>query len=141
MHETKKAPFDTIFPQGPVNPYGKFFTGTSYLTMLSENDDLYHAPIGNVTFEPGTRTHWHVHSGGQILLVLAGEGFVQFEGALARPLAQGDVVRIPPNVKHWHGAKKGTWFTHISIEPNVPNNRCTWLEPVSNEIYEAAHHV
>ena len=59
MSEIHKAPHDTIFEQGPVNPYGKFFTGTSYLTMLSENDDVFHAPIGNVTFEPGTRTHWH----------------------------------------------------------------------------------
>lgn len=62
--EAKKAPIDTIFPQGEVNPYGKFFTGTSYLTMLSNNDEVFNAPIGNVTFEPGTRTNWHKHSGG-----------------------------------------------------------------------------
>ena len=72
--EGKKAPIDTVFAQGPVNPYGRFFTGTSYLTMLSENDGTFNAPIGNVTFEPGARTFWHKHSGGQILLVLAGEG-------------------------------------------------------------------
>lgn len=138
MSEIHKAPHDTIFEQGPVNPYGKFFTGTSYLTMLSENDDVFHAPIGNVTFEPGTRTHWHVHSGGQILLVLAGEGFVQFEGEAQRVIRKGDVVRIPPEVKHWHGAGAKTWMTHISIEPNVPNNRCTWLEAVSDEDYAKA---
>lgn len=138
MSEIHKAPHDTIFEQGAVNPYGKFFTGTSYLTMLSENDDVFHAPIGNVTFEPGTRTHWHVHSGGQILLVLAGEGFVQFEGEAPRVIRKGDVVRIPPEVKHWHGAGAKTWMTHISIEPNVLNNRCTWLEAVSDEDYAKA---
>lgn len=106
--------------------------------MLSENDDVFHAPIGNVTFEPGTRTHWHVHSGGQILLVLAGEGFVQFEGEAPRVIRKGDVVRIPPEVKHWHGAGAKTWMTHISIEPNVPNNRGTWLEAVSDEDYAKA---
>ncbi len=63
--------FDTVFPQGPVNPYGKFFTGTSYLTMLN-TEPVFNCPIGNVTFEPGCRTFWHKHTGGQILLVLAG---------------------------------------------------------------------
>lgn len=135
MSEIRQAPHDTIFAQGPINPYGKFFTGTSYLTMLSENDDVFHAPTGNVTFEPGTRTHWHVHSGGQILLVLAGHGLIQYEGEPARRITKGDVVRIPSNVKHWHGAEAGTWMTHISIEPNVPHNRCTWLEAVSDEDY------
>ena len=76
----KKAPIDTVFAQGAINPYGKFFTGTSYLTMLSENDSVFNAPIGNVTFESKTRTNWHKHSGGQILLVLSGEGRYQERG-------------------------------------------------------------
>lgn len=71
--------FDTVFPQGPVNPYGKFFTGTSYLTMLN-TEPVFNCPIGNVTFEPGCRTFWHKHTGGQILLVLAGEGLYQERG-------------------------------------------------------------
>lgn len=72
-----QAPIDTVFAQGGVNPYGKFFTGRSYLTLLSENDAVFNAPIGNVTFEPGARTNWHKHSGGQILLVVAGEGRIR----------------------------------------------------------------
>ena len=125
--------FDTVFPQGPVNPYGKFFTGTSYLTMLSENDSVFNAPIGNVTFEPKTRTNWHKHSGGQILLVLSGEGRYQERGKAVQIIKKGDVVRIPPEVEHWHGGGIETWMTHISVETNVPNNKSTWLEPVSDE--------
>ena len=129
----KKAPIDTVFTQGAINPYGKFFTGTSYLTMLSENDSVFNAPIGNVTFEPKTRTNWHKHSGGQILLVLSGEGRYQERGKAVQIIKKGDVVRIPPEVEHWHGGGIETWMTHISIETNVPNNKSTWLEPVSDE--------
>ena len=68
--EMKKAPIDTVFEQGESNPYGQYFTGQTYLTMLNGRDDVFNAPIGNVTFEPGARTNWHKHSGGQILLVL-----------------------------------------------------------------------
>lgn len=129
----QKAPIDTIFAQGAINPYGKFFTGQSYLTMLSENDKTFNAPIGNVTFEPKTRTFWHKHSGGQILLVTSGEGRYQARGEKVRIIKKGDVVRIPPNVEHWHGAGINTWMTHISVETNVPNNKSEWLEPVSDK--------
>lgn len=133
----KTAPHDTVFAQGPINPYGKFFTGTSYLTMLSPGDETFNCPIGNVTFEPGTRTNWHTHSGGQILLVLAGEGRYCERGGKPRVIKKGDVVRIPPNVEHWHGAGPDTWMTHISVETNVPNNKAQWLEPVSEADYTA----
>lgn len=127
-----KAPIDTVFAQGPSNPYGKFFTGQSYLTMLSENDKTFNAPIGNVTFEPKARTFWHKHSGGQILLVISGEGRYQERGQSVR-IKKGDVVRIAPNVEHWHGGGIDTWMTHISVETNVPNNKSTWLKPVSDK--------
>ncbi len=133
----KAAPHDTVFAQGPVNPYSKFFTGTSYLSMLSEGDDTFNCPIGNVTFEPGTRTHWHTHSGGQILLVLAGEGLYCERGQKPRVIRKGDVIRIPPEVEHWHGAGPHTWMTHISVETNVPHNKAQWLEPVSDADYLA----
>lgn len=136
--EAFKAPIDTVFAQGGINPYGKFFTGTSYLTMLSENDPVYNCPIGNVTFEPAARTHWHRHSGGQILLVLAGEGLFQIRGEAARVIRKGDIVRIPPNLDHWHGAAPQSWMTHLSIEPNAPGNRSEWLEAVTDADYAAA---
>lgn len=132
----KQAPIDTVFEQGPLNPYGKYFTGTTYLTMLSTNESTFNAPIGNVTFEPGARTHWHKHSGGQILLVLDGTGRYQERGGEIRILHKGDVVRIAPNVEHWHGAAPDSWMTHISVETNVPNNQVTWMDPVTDDQYK-----
>ena len=118
------------FKQGEINPYSKFFTGTTHLNMLVTKDTVWNSSIGNVTFEPNARTNWHKHSGGQILLVLAGEGRYQERGKELRILHPGDVVRIPLNVEHWHGAAPNSWFSHISIETNLPDNQTTWLEPV-----------
>lgn len=132
----KKSEIDTVFEQGEKNPYGKYFTGQTYLTMLSANDPVFNAPIGNVTFEPGARTNWHKHSGGQILLVTGGTGRYQERGGNIRILNKGDVVRIAPDMEHWHGAAPDSWFTHISIETNMPNNTVTWLEPVTNDRYK-----
>ncbi len=131
--------FDTVFPKGPVNPYGKFFTGTSYLTMLNTADPVFNCPIGNVTFEAGCRTFWHSHTGGQILLVLAGEGLYQEKGKPARRIKKGEVVLIKPDVEHWHGACATSPMTHISIETNVPNNKATWLTAVTEEQYAEAN--
>ena len=131
--------FDTVFPKGPVNPYSKYFTGTSYLTMLNNADDVFNCPIGNVTFEAGCRTFWHSHTGGQILLVLAGEGLYQEKGKPARRIRKGDVVLIAPNVEHWHSACSTSPMTHVSIETNVPNNKAQWLTAVTDEQYAEAN--
>lgn len=130
--KTLKQPFE----QGEINPYNKFFTGTTYLYRLSENDEIWNSSIANVTFEPGARTNWHKHSGGQILLVTSGEGRYCEKGGKIRIIKKGDTVRIPPDVIHWHGAAPDKWFSHISIETNLPNNTTEWLEPVSDEQYK-----
>ena len=127
--------FEQPFAKGEINPYNKFFTGKTYLFRLSENDNIWNSSIANVTFEPEARTNWHKHSGGQILLVTAGTGFYQEKGQPVRKLNKGDVVKIPLNVVHWHGAAPSCWFSHISIETNLPENQTTWLEPVNNEEY------
>ena len=125
-----------IFPRGEENPFGKYFIGKSYLNMLSTEQVV----IGNVTFEPGCRNNWHIHKssagGGQILLVTGGRGWYQEWGKPARALKIGDVVNIPPNVKHWHGASSDSEFVHIAIE--VPGEDCKteWCEPVSDKEYE-----
>ncbi len=135
-NDMKKAPIDTVFNQGEPNPYGDYFTGQTYLQRLSANDSVWNSSLANVTFEPGARTNWHKHSGGQILLVLAGEGRYQERGGKARVLRKGDVVRIAPDVEHWHGAAPDQWFTHISVETNLPDNKTTWLEPVADSEYK-----
>lgn len=123
------------FPKGELNPYNEYFTGNTYLSKLSTNDDVWNSSIANVTFEPGARTDWHKHSGGQILLVTSGEGFYQEKGKPVKNLKAGDVVKIPIDVEHWHGAAPNNWFSHISVETNLPNNNTTWLEPVTDEEY------
>ena len=124
------------FAKGEINPFSKFFTGTTHLQRLVEKDDIWNSPIGNVTFDAGARTNWHKHSGGQILLVTAGEGRYQEKGKEIQILKAGDVVKIPPEVEHWHGAAPDSDFAHISIEPNLPNNQTTWLDPVTDEEYK-----
>ena len=131
MANNLEQPFD----KGEINPYSEFFTGKTNLNMLVTRDDVWNSSIGNVTFEAGARTNWHMHSGGQILLITAGEGRYQEEGKDIRILKKGDVVKIPPNVRHWHGAAPKSEFAHISIEPNLPNNQTTWLEAVTDGQY------
>ena len=128
--------FKQIFPQGGENTaYAQYFVGTSYLSILSKEQVF----IGNVTFEPGCRNNWHIHrstrGGGQILLVTAGRGWYQEWGKPAQELHPGDVVNIPANVKHWHGAAKDSWFAHLAVEVPGEETSNEWLEAVSDEDY------
>ncbi len=112
--------------------YSKYFIGNSYLNPLTQDG----VSIANVTFEPGCRNNWHIHhKGGQILLVTEGRGYYQEWGKPAQELKAGDVVNIPPEVKHWHGAAKDSWFSHIAIAVPAENASNEWLEEVSDEEY------
>ncbi len=131
----KKPDIDPIFDMGEENPFGQYFVGQSYLKMLCTQG----VGVGNVTFEPGCRNNWHVHQaqqgGGQLLLCTAGRGWYQEWGQPARALKPGDVVLIPANVKHWHGAAKDSWFAHLSVEIPGEGTQNQWLEPVDEEAY------
>lgn len=120
----------------PNTAYAQYFIGNSYLKTLAKTENI---SISNVTFEPGCRNNWHVHkvskNGGQILICVDGEGWYQEEGKEARSLKPGDVVNIPANVKHWHGAKKDKWFSHLAVEVPGENISNEWMEPVTNEEY------
>lgn len=127
---------NSIFPVGGENvDFAEYFDGKSYLNMLS----LEQVIIGNVTFEPGCRNHWHIHhadkGGGQILLVTAGRGYYQEWGKEARELNPGDIVNIPPNVKHWHGAAKDSAFQHLAIEVPAEGGSTEWCEAVDEKEY------
>ena len=128
--------YGTIFEKGIPNPFGEYFSGQSYLAMLTQ---LNGVGVANVTFEPGCRNNWHIHhadnGGGQILVCMAGRGFYQEWGKEAQELHAGDVVMIPAGVKHWHGAAKDSWFVHVAIEVPGENTSNEWLEAVSNEDY------
>ncbi len=126
----------SMFPAGEKNvAFGQYFTGQSYLNMLTTEG----VAIGNVTFEPGCRNNWHIHhaksGGGQILLCTAGRGYYQEWGKEARELHPGDVVVIPREVKHWHGAAPDSWFAHLAVEIPGEETANEWCEPVSDEEY------
>ncbi|MGO3111612.1 MAG: cupin domain-containing protein [Latilactobacillus curvatus] len=123
-----------LFPVGEANvAYQDFFVGQSYLSMLVNEPDV-NVGVGNVTFEPGCRNNWHIHHAGyQILLVTGGEGWYQEEGKAAQHLVPGDVIVTKDGIKHWHGATKDSWFSHVVITAGTPE----WLEAVSNALYDA----
>lgn len=124
---------NVVFGFGELNPYGKYFTGKSYLQPITTENGV---PMFNVTFEPKCRNNWHIHhKGGQILLVTQGRGWYQAWGEEPRELKAGDVVNIPAETKHWHGAAKDSWFTHIAVEVPSEGGSNEWLEPVTDEEY------
>ena len=141
MKIADKAQFEAanIFGTGTENTaFAQYFIGQSFLNPLT---DPKACPLflANVTFEPGCRNNWHIHhaksGGGQLLICTAGEGWYQEEGKPAVSLTPGTVVTIPAGVKHWHGAKADSWFSHIAAE--IPGEECSneWLEPVDDEAY------
>lgn len=109
----------------------KYFIGQAHLNPLAKAIN-----IANVTFEPGCRNNWHIHhKGGQILLVIAGRGWYQTWGEPARELHPGDVVEIPAEIKHWHGAAKDSWFSHLAVEVPAKGSSNKWLEAVADDEY------
>ncbi len=125
--------FEQMFPLGNKNDgFAQYFTGQSYLAVLTTSG-IFSA---NITFEPRCRNHWHTHhKGGQILYCTAGTGWYQEEGKPAQLLNPGDVVNIAPEVKHWHGATKDSWFSHIALSVPAENASNEWFGPVTDEEY------
>lgn len=123
-----------IFPIGePLS--NDWFTGNAFLYPLVSKDKNNEFSAGSVTFEPGARTNWHTHPKGQVLIVIEGNGFYQEQGSSAQPIKKGDVVNIPENVTHWHGASATTKMVHIAITNFKDETQVMWLRPVSNEEY------
>ena len=126
---------EIMFPIGEPNPYGDYFVGQSYLAPVSTEQ----IPIYNVTFEPACRNNWHIHhaksGGGQMLICIGGRGWYQEYGKEPRELHAGDIVNIPAEVKHWHGAAKDSWFAHLAVEIQGEDGNTEWCEPVSDEEY------
>lgn len=130
---------NNIFGKGQSNDaFSQYFKGNSYLNPLVDFEDNL-IFVANVTFEPACRNNWHIHhaksGGGQILLCIAGEGWYQEEGESPVSLKPGMIVEIQPGVKHWHGAKKDSWFSHIAVEVEGVETSTEWLEEVSDEYY------
>ena len=128
-----------VFGMGaPNDAYAQYFTGQSFLNPLTQ-PGASAVSLANVTFEPGCRNNWHIHhatkGGGQMLVCVAGKGWYQEEGKPAVQMLPGDVIHIPANVKHWHGAAADSWFAHLAFEVPGENTSNEWLEPVTEEEY------
>ncbi len=136
--EKEKYQNSIFFPIGdPNDAFAQYFVGQSYLAPVSGAA----FPISNVTFEPGCRNNWHIHhakrGGGQMLICVGGRGWYQAWGQDPVPMTPGTVIEIPEGVKHWHGAARDSWFSHLAFE--IPGEEASneWLEPVDAAAYAA----
>lgn len=126
-----------IFPKGQLGP-AENFTGKAWNAGLVANDTVYNTLVGNVYFEPGARSNWHIHPAGQILIITGGVGYHQIKGQPRQTIRKGDVVKCPPNVMHWHGASRDTGVQQLYIVPNTEKGIVEWLQPVTDEEYSNA---
>jgi len=123
---------NTKWPKGEPNPYGKYFIGQSYLADVGGG-------VMNVTFEPCCRNNWHIHHKQvQVLICVAGRGWYQEWGKAPVEMTPGTVIAVPAEVKHWHGAQKGSWFQHLTYHKDVQEGASNeWCEPVDDATYNA----
>jgi quercetin dioxygenase-like cupin family protein len=126
---------NALFPKGERAP-ADYFTGTAWVRILV-NEPVFNCQIANVNFEAGARNFWHRHPGGQILLVTEGTGYYQEKGKSVQLIQKGDVIKIPPDLIHWHGASRDSAMTHIAVNTNTPKGIVEWLEKVTDEEYNS----
>ena len=136
LNEKDKYASTIMFPIGePNNTYKQYFIGQSYLAPISTTQ----VKMFNVTFEPKCRNNWHIHKakqgGGQMLIAIGGRGYYQECGKEPVEMRPSDDINIPANVKHWHGAAKDSWFSHIAVEIEGVETSNEWLEPVTDNEY------
>lgn len=138
LKKENKMETKDIFPKGEQLPK-EWFSGNAFLTPLVAKDQNNEFSAGCVTFEPKARTVWHTHPKGQVLIVIDGLGFYQEKGKPAQPIKKGDVVNIPENTEHWHGASAASKMVHIAITNYKDDVQVTWLQPVTDEEYNSVN--
>lgn len=131
-----KSELNQIFPKGQKGP-SETFTGNAYNIGLVDADSILTTVVGNVYFEPGARSNWHSHPAGQILIITDGVGYHQIEGKPIETIKKGDVVKCPPNVRHWHGASADVGLQQLYIVPNTEKGIVNWDEAVTDEVYKS----
>jgi quercetin dioxygenase-like cupin family protein len=128
------AEVQAIFPKGELGP-AENFTGKAWNIGLVANDTNFNTVVGNVYFEPGARSNWHIHPAGQILIITDGVGYHQVKGQPRQTIKKGEVVKCPPNVEHWHGASPESGLQQLYIVPNTEKGIVEWKQPVTDEEY------
>jgi len=136
IHKKQTKNMTTFTDKGTAAPE-EYFTGTVWVNMNVKPDEGYNINMGTVTFEPMGRTNWHSHTSGQILFVIEGIGYYQEKGKLIQLIQKGDVVKIPKNVLHWHGASHNSLMRHIALVPDFDKDKTEWFEPVKDEDYNS----
>lgn len=135
-NDNKSTSDNLIFPKGEPGPEENF-TGNAYNFGLVPSDSTFNMLLGNVYFEAGARSNWHTHPGGQILVITDGEGYHQIEGQPRQTMKKGDVIKCPPNVRHWHGATEHSSLSQMYIIPNTEKGIVEWQEPVNDVQYKS----
>lgn len=136
METTQSEKWNGIFPKGERAPADSF-TGTVWLQMLAPKAESNDYSLGSVTFEPGARSNWHTHPAGQSLIVINGRGLYQEKGQPVKTIEKGQTIICDPDIEHWHGAALDSQMTHIAITNDRGSGNVVWLQPVTDEEYDA----
>jgi quercetin dioxygenase-like cupin family protein len=126
---------DSIFAKGELSTT-KNHTGNVWLKELNAGDSTFDYALAVATFEAGAKLDWHIHPGGQILLILEGTGYYQERGKPVQIVHKGDVIKCLPGVEHWHGASPTSGFTYLATTP-IQKGKTIWLEPVTDQDYRS----
>jgi quercetin dioxygenase-like cupin family protein len=127
---------EPTFPRGELSS-AKNHTGNIWLIELNVGDSTFDPSIAQAVYGPGAKLDWHVHPGGQVLLITEGTGYYQERGKPVRIVHKADVLKCAPGVEHWHGASPGSGFAYIAVTP-TQKGKTIWLEPVSDKDYNSA---
>jgi len=135
VFQSRAQTVEPVFPKGELST-AKNHTGNIWLTELNVGDSTFDPGIAQAVYDPGAKLDWHVHPGGQVLLITEGTGYYQERGKAARIVHKGDVIKCAPGVEHWHGASPGSSFAYIAVTP-TQKGKTIWLEPVSDKDYDS----
>lgn len=127
---------EPTFPKGELSA-ARNHTGDIWLSELVQGDSTFDPTIAQATYGPGAKLDWHIHPGGQVLLITEGTGYYQERGKPIRIVHKGDIIKCAPGVEHWHGAAPGSTFAYIAVTPTA-KGKTIWLEPVSEKDYNSA---
>ena len=127
---------DAIFPKGELSTT-KNHTGNIWLKELNVGDSTFDSSIAVATYDAGAKLDWHIHPGGQVLLITEGTGYYQERGKPPQVVHKGDEIKCPPGVEHWHGASPKSSFAYIAVTP-TQKGKTIWLEPVTDKDYNSA---
>ena len=131
-----KAQDSTIFPKGEIGANKENYTGTIWLSELNHPDSNFTFSLAQAVYAPGSKLNWHIHPGGQYLLITEGTGYYQEKGQPGRIVHKGDIIKCLPGVAHWHGAAPNSSFAYVAVTP-VTKGRTEWLQPVTDEEYSS----